>query len=96
MPKQPDVPRPPEEPRSRLLARLRRVEGQVRGVARMVELRRPPAEVLQQLASIQAALKGVTMTVLRSHLERCAAEAVRSPDPVVFDELLEATYKFGK
>ena len=93
MPKQPDVPELPEALRPHLCARLRRVEGQLRGVARMVELGRPDVEVLQQLASIQAAVKGVTIPILRSYLERCAAGAVRSGDSAAFDEFMEAVYK---
>jgi DNA-binding FrmR family transcriptional regulator len=76
--------------------RLGRIEGQVRGVARMVEGQRPCIEVLQQLASVQAALKGVTKTVLRNYLERCATDAIRSGEPGVYDELMEAIYKFVK
>jgi CsoR family transcriptional regulator, copper-sensing transcriptional repressor len=79
-----------------LLDRLARVEGQVRGVARMVEGQRPCLEVLQQLASVQAALKGVTKSVLRNYLERCATDAIRSGDAAVYDELMEAIYKFVK
>lgn len=79
-----------------LLDRLARVEGQVRGVARMVESQRPCLEVLQQLASVQAALKGVTKSVLRNYLERCATDAIRGGDSEVYDELMEAIYKFVK
>jgi DNA-binding FrmR family transcriptional regulator len=76
--------------------RLNRIEGQVRGVARMLEGQRPCMEVLQQLASVQAALKGLTKTVLRNYLERCATDAIRSGDSAVYDELMEAIYKFVK
>jgi CsoR family transcriptional regulator, copper-sensing transcriptional repressor len=85
-----------EELNKDLLARLARIEGQVKGVARMVEAQRPCLEVLQQLASVQAAMKGVTKTVLRNYLERCATDAIRSGDPAVYDELMEAIYKFVK
>ncbi len=85
-----------EETQRELLDRLSRVEGQVRGVARMVENQRPCMEVLQQLASVQAALKGVTKTVLRNYLERCATDAIRLGDAAVYDELMEAIYKFVK
>jgi CsoR family transcriptional regulator, copper-sensing transcriptional repressor len=79
-----------------LADRLARVEGQVRGVARMVDAQRPCIEVLQQLASVQAALRGVTKTVLRNYLERCATDAIRSGEDGVYDELMEAIYKFVK
>ena len=79
-----------------LQARLAKIEGQVRGVSRMLEGQRLCIDVLQQLASVQAALKGVTKTVLRNYLERCATDAIRGGDPKVYDELMEAIYKFVK
>lgn len=85
-----------DELRKDMLERLSRIEGQARGVARMLEGERPCIEVLQQLASVQAALKGVTKTVLRNYLERCATDAIRSGDTAVYDELMEAIYKFAK
>jgi DNA-binding FrmR family transcriptional regulator len=85
-----------DELRKDMLDRLNRIEGQVKGVARMLEGDRPCIEVLQQLASVQAALKGVTKTVLRNYLERCATDAIRSGDTAVYDELMEAIYKFVK
>jgi DNA-binding FrmR family transcriptional regulator len=66
-----------EELQKDLQARLNRIEGQVRGVARMPEGQRPCLEALQQLTSIQAALRGLTKTVLRKYLERCATDAGR-------------------
>ena len=85
-----------EELNKDMLARLARIEGQVKGVAKMVEAQRPCLEVLQQLASVQAAMKGVTKTVLRNYLERCATDAIRSGDTAVYDDLMEAIYKFVK
>lgn len=85
-----------DERQQQLQARLSRIEGQVRGVARMLDEQRPCIEVLQQLASIQAALRGVSKSVLRNYLERCATEAIRSGDDAVYDELMEAIYKFAK
>ena len=82
--------------REQLQGRLGRIEGQVRGVSRMVDEQRPCLEVLQQLASVQAALRGLTKTVLRNYLERCATDAIRSGDTAVYDELMEAIYKFVK
>jgi DNA-binding FrmR family transcriptional regulator len=85
-----------DELRKDVLDRLSRVEGQVRGVARMVEGQRRCVEVLQQLASVQAALKGLTKAVLRNYLERCATDAIHSGDAGVYDEMMETIYKFVK
>jgi DNA-binding FrmR family transcriptional regulator len=79
-----------------LLDRLNRIEGQVRGLGRMVEGQRPCLELLQQLASVQAALKGLTKSVLRNYFERCATDAIRSGDAAVYDEIMEAIFKFVK
>jgi len=96
MPKSDTLPLYADDRKERMQARLSRIEGQVRGVARMVEEQRSCMEVLQQLASIQAALRGVTKDVLRNYLERCATDAIRSGDTAVYDELMEAIYKFVK
>ena len=83
-----------DERQTRMQARLSRIEGQIRGISRMVDEQRQCMEVLQQLASVQAALKGVTKDVLRNYLERCATDAIKSGDTKVYDELMEAIYKF--
>lgn len=82
--------------RSAMQARLSRIEGQVRGISKMLDQQRPCMEVLQQLASIQAALRGISKTVLRNYLERCATDAIKSNDPAAYDELMDAIYKFAR
>jgi CsoR family transcriptional regulator, copper-sensing transcriptional repressor len=63
------------EIRERNLRRLRRIEGQVRGVSTMVEQDRYCPDILTQIASIQEALRGVSREVMRNHLAHCAAHA---------------------
>lgn len=82
--------------KAKLTARLNRVEGQIRGVSRMLEEQRPCAEVLQQLASIQAALRGASHDVLRNYLEHCATDAIRSGNASVYDEMMETIQRFAK
>lgn len=82
--------------REDMLQRLNRVEGQIRGIAKMLDEQRPCTEVLQQLASVQGALKRVTKGVLRNYLEKCATDAIRSGEPGIYDDLMEAIYKFVK
>ncbi len=60
------------------LNRLRRIEGQVRGLQRMVEEDRYCADILTQVSSVQEALRGVRRELLRNHLRYCAAEAIRA------------------
>ena len=85
-----------DDRKQQMQSRLNRIEGQVRGIAGMLEQQRPCIEVLQQLASAQAALRGVTKDVLRNYLERCATDAIRSGDDAVYDDLMKAIYKFVK
>jgi len=70
--------------------RLSRIEGQVRGISRMLEEKESSVKVQQQLASVQAAMRGVTKTVLRQCLERCA------PGCGCCDELMDVIYKFAR
>ena len=83
--------------KSRAGARLRRIEGQVRGVARMVEEERYCADVLMQISAIQESLRAVAQILLRNHLEHCAADAIRSSDgerrEKMYDELTELFFK---
>jgi DNA-binding FrmR family transcriptional regulator len=62
------------------LQRLRRVEGQVRGLVRMVEDERYCVDILTQLRAARAALKRVEESVLRDHVEHCVAQAIRTGD----------------
>jgi CsoR family transcriptional regulator, copper-sensing transcriptional repressor len=81
------------EIKSSVQNRLRRIEGQVRGLHRMVEEERYCADVITQIASVQEALRGVGRSLLRNHLKHCAATAIRSDDPTaaeaMYDELLD-------
>jgi CsoR family transcriptional regulator, copper-sensing transcriptional repressor len=60
--------------------RLRRVEGQVRGIARMIEEDRYCIDVLTQIRAVRAALRGVEDAVLKDHVEHCVEGAIASGD----------------
>jgi DNA-binding FrmR family transcriptional regulator len=62
--------------------RLRRIEGQVRGLQKMVDEERYCADILTQVASVQEALRGVSRSLLQNHLRHCATAAIRSGDAV--------------
>jgi DNA-binding FrmR family transcriptional regulator len=76
-----------------VLTRLRRIEGQVRGLQKMVDEERYCADVLTQVSSVQEALRGVGRSLLHNHLKHCATQAIRSGDPgqadAMYDELME-------
>ena len=64
-----------DEPTSQALReRLSKAEGQLRGIGRMIDGQRPAAEVLQQLASIRSAVKGITKAVMRAYIEKCGCQ----------------------
>ena len=63
-----------------IIRRLKRVEGQVRGIARMVEEDRYCIDVLQQLAAVKSALVRVESEVLKAHASTCVDEAIESGD----------------
>jgi DNA-binding FrmR family transcriptional regulator len=74
-----------------LLNRLRRIEGQVRGIQRMVADDRYCVDILQQMAAITSGLQEVSLIVLRSHIEGCVSEAIRSgEEDELIDELMHA------
>ncbi|HVB10113.1 MAG TPA: metal-sensitive transcriptional regulator [Bacillota bacterium] len=78
-----------------LLARLRRVEGQVRGIQRMVEEDRYCVEILMQLAAVRAAVNQVGRQLLESHTRGCVAGALRSGDgEQAVAELVEVVNQF--
>lgn len=85
-----------DERKDNCLRRLKAAEGQLRGVQEMIESQRPCMEVLTQLAAAQNALRQVSRIVLRNYLENCATDAIRRSDPKVYDELMEAIFKFSQ
>lgn len=74
------------------LKRLRRIEGQVRGLQRLVEEERYCADILVQISSVQEALRSVGRALMKNHLRHCAAEAIRDTAPgraeAMYEELL--------
>ena len=77
--------------------RLKRIEGQIRGLQKMVEEDRYCADILVQVASVQEALRGVGRNLMKNHLQHCALKAISSGKPketaAMYDELLELVYK---
>ena len=80
--------------RADALARLARANGQVQGIARMVDQGRHCTEVLQQIAAVQKALDGVGAIVMRSYLERCVTTAIEGGDPLIYDELMKVISRY--
>ena len=87
-------------PNKDVLMRLTRIEGQVRGVARMVEEDRYCIDILTQIQAVKAALHKVEEHVLKDHAAHCVADAIRSGNAKdqtgKFRELVELFGKYGK
>jgi DNA-binding FrmR family transcriptional regulator len=86
--------------KDKLLKRLARAEGQVRGIARMVEGDRYCIDILTQLAAVDTALESVALEILDDHVKHCVAGALSSGDAAdaqtKIDELLAAVRRFTK
>src|SRR5258708_19004182 len=80
--------------------RLHAIEGQVRGLGKMIDDDRPCLEVLTQLSAVQAALSQVGKLVTRNYLENCMTEALQSNDPkeraTAYDDLMDVIYKYRR
>jgi DNA-binding FrmR family transcriptional regulator len=80
-----------------VLARVRRVQGQLRGIARMIEEDAYCIDVLTQLQAVSAACDAVGLKLLDDHVRTCVADAVQSADGShKFDELTAAVRRFAR
>jgi DNA-binding FrmR family transcriptional regulator len=87
------------EIKSRNQKRLRRIEGQVRGLQKMVEEDRYCAEILTQISSVHEALRGVGRELMRNHLRHCASSAIRvggEQADAMYDELVNLMYTHSR
>ena len=95
-PHHPAVPRGPAKTAD-LAQRLSRIEGQVRGIGRMIEEDRYCVDVLTQVSAVQSALDALAFQLLEHHLHGCVAHAVASGDGAhAIDEALAVIRKFGR
>jgi DNA-binding FrmR family transcriptional regulator len=85
--------------KAKTLGRLRRIEGQVQGIQRMVEEDKDCVDILLQLAAVQGAVEQVRKLLLGHHLESCVVEAVRAGNArdrqKKMDELLDVLARFS-
>ena len=82
------------------IKRLRRIEGQVRGIQKMVEDDRYCADIMIQISAVHEALRTVGRALMRNHLSHCAAHAISKGTPeeskAMYDELLDLIYKHSR
>ncbi|HEX2327163.1 MAG TPA: metal-sensitive transcriptional regulator [Candidatus Angelobacter sp.] len=83
-----------------LLVRLKRVEGQVRGLQKMIEEERYCPEVLVQMSAVHESLRSVERILMKNHLKHCATQALRSGDDQqaqrTYDEITELFYRHAR
>lgn len=88
-----------DDTKKKVLARIRRIAGQLEGVARMIEEDRYCVDVLLQIASAQAGLGQAGKVVLRSHVETCVADVMATGKPTErrqkVDELMAVFARYG-
>jgi len=87
------------ELKARNLKRLRRIEGQVRGLQKMVEDNRYCADILTQISSVHEALRAVGRELMRNHLKHCATHAIRSGTSeaeAMYDELIDLMHRHSR
>jgi DNA-binding FrmR family transcriptional regulator len=85
--------------KDRNLKRLRRIEGQVRGLQRMVEEDRYCADIMTQISSVHEALRSVGRELMRNHLKHCATSAIRTGSAeadAMYDELVDMMFKHSR
>ena len=83
-----------------LVKRLHRIEGQVRGIERMVEDERYCIDILTQVSAVRTALDSLAFEILDDHVNHCVSGALASGDPVAAEEkskeLLEAVHRYAR
>lgn len=86
----------PEKIKKNLVARLNRIEGQVRSVKRLITEDTYCDDVLNLISSIQAALGGVGNLLLEHHMKSCIVDQIKDGDIYVVDELMSTIRKLTK
>lgn len=86
--------------KDKLVKRLHRIEGQVRGIERMIEDDRYCIDVITQISAVTTALESLAFQILDDHVNHCVADALSSGDPDAAaeksKELLEAVHRFAR
>ena len=85
-----------QESMEELLRRLSRIEGQIRGIQRMVKEKRSCDEILIQISAVKSALSGVAVKLLEDHVESCVKPSVEAGDTKALEDFLDAVKKLIK
>lgn len=86
-----------EETKQDALTRLKKIEGQIRGVMKMVENEKYCIDIINQVTAAEKALRGVSRIIMKRHVESCVASAISlGQGQQAIDELVDTIYKVGK
>ena len=86
-----------EEAKKNATTRLKKIEGQIRGVMKMVENEKDCIDIINQITAAEKALNRVSSIIMKQHVESCVTEAVsRGKGKEMVNELIETIYRYGK
>lgn len=86
-----------EEVKNGALLRLKKIEGQIRGIMKMVENEKYCIDIINQITAAEKALEGVSKIIMRRHVESCVATAISmGKGREAIDELVETIYKVSR
>ena len=87
----------PDERKAELRKRLKRAQGQVSGIGRMLDDNRPCMDILVQVTAAQEALRGFSRVMVLNYLEKCATDALREGrQEGVYDDLMKVIFKLAR
>lgn len=84
------------ETKSRMVSRMKRIEGQIRGISKMIEEDVYCDDILHQFMSVESAINGVKNMLLEAHMKSCVVHQIQSGEIEVVDELLQTVKKMTK
>jgi CsoR family transcriptional regulator, copper-sensing transcriptional repressor len=86
-----------DETKKKAIRRLKIIEGQVKGIQRMVDNEDYCVDVLTQISAVHESLRGVGKVIVRRHLESCVTSSIRGDNPdSTYDELMDIMYKLSR
>ena len=92
----PDKSHHSQELKDKMIKRLKRIEGQIRGISRMIDNNAYCDDILHQFSAVEAAIKGVKTILLEAHIKSCVLEQIKDGRDEVIDELIITIRKMLK
>jgi DNA-binding FrmR family transcriptional regulator len=85
-----------QQVKEKSLSRMRKIEGQIKGVSKMIDEEKYCVDILNQISAVKSALDGVARKILKRHVESCVADAIlkRQAEEKI-EELMNTIFKYG-